>query len=812
MGKNTTKLRALLHSALAWPLRAWHSYKALFVGSPWWRKVVGVIGTLVVLMIVFPTAVYMNWFWLFGKSPSVHEIMHPQTSIASEIYSCDSVLLGKYFNVNRSPVAYNEVNPVFYTTLIDTEDERFYLHRGVDIVALPGVLKDMLHGNARGGSTLTQQLVKNMFRMRTKYGNGLLGKIPGVKIVIMKTKEWILAVWIELFYSKEEILTMYVNTVDFGSNAFGIKTAAKTYFNTTPERLKTEEGAVLVGLLKATSTYNPKLNPQRSFERRNVVLANLRNHGHISPAECDSLQALPIRLDYSVEDVYDGQALYFRQELAKYLTRLFEQNNLDIDLYGDGLKIYTTLNSRMQQYAEQATLKQMRILQERFDQHWRGQAPWRDERYQEVPHFIEDIAERLPIYKQLSARFDGNLDSIYYHLNLPHEVEVFTYDGPERRLMSTMDSIRYMVSFLHAGFIAVEPDTRHVKAWVGDIDYSSWKYDKVTAMRQPGSTFKAFVYATAFNQGMTPCETRRDTYFSLRVWDEQKQAEVLWAPHNANGYCTETNMTLRAAFAQSVNTIAARIGNEVGIDNVAATANDMGIRSHLNATPALALGSSDVNLAELVNAYTTIVADGRAQDLILVERIIDRNGKEIYNSRNASTKARQALPYRTAYLMQKLLQAGLTEPGATSMALWTYIRQFDRTTSFGGKTGTSNNHSDAWYIGVTPGLVGGAWVGGEYRSIHFRTGALGQGSRTALPIWGYFIQSLLADPRFTNYQQKFGEPKEKLDPSEYTCANYVPRPDSLTIDSIMTSLKTSFHADSARLNTIDSDNLPSDLE
>lgn len=465
----------------------------------------------------------------------------------------------------------------------------------------------------------------------------------------------------------------------------------------------------------------------------------------------------------------------------------------------------------MQQYAEQATLKQMHTIQERFDQHWHGQVPWRDERYQEVPHFIEDIAERLPIYRQLSQRFNGNQDSIYHHLNLPHQVEVFTYNGPETRWMSTLDSIRYMVSFMHAAFIAVEPQTRHVKAWVGDIDYTSWKYDKVTAMRQPGSTFKAFVYATAFNQGMTPCETRRDTYFSLPVWDKQKQREVIWAPHNANGYCTETNMTLRAAFAQSVNTIAARLANEVGIDNVAATARAMGIQSQLDPTPALSLGSSDVNLAELVNAYTTIVANGQAQDLILVDRIIDRNGKEIYNSHKNTTKPRQAIPYRTAYLMQQLLQAGLTEPGATSMALWTYIRQFDRTTSFGGKTGTSNNHSDAWYIGITPALVGGAWVGGEYRSIHFRTGALGQGSRTALPIWGYFLQSLLNDPQFAHYQQKFPQPTKKLDPTEYTCPNYIPRPDSLTIDSVLTTLKTAFHTDSILNTTTANDNPPSDL-
>lgn len=805
-------MKKLLYKIARWFRNAWKWYKSLYTDGTWWHKLLAVIGTLLLLIIIYPIAVYMNWFWLFGKSPSVHEIMHPETNIASEIYSADSVLLGKYFNVNRSPVRYDEVNPIFYQTLIDTEDERFYLHHGVDFVALPAVIKDMLRGNARGGSTITQQLVKNMFRLRTKYSNGLLGKIPGVKLIIMKTKEWILATWIELYYTKEQILAMYVNTVDFGSNAFGIKTAAKTYFNTTPKELKTEEGAVLVGLLKATSSYNPKINLERSTERRNVVLNNLLSHGHLSERECDSLKSLPIKLDYSVENAYDGEALYFRQELAKYLNDLFESEGLDIDIYGDGLKIYTTLNSKMQEYAEAAVRRQMRVIQQRFDQHWRGQVPWRDEQYNEVPHFIEDIAERLPVYKRLSQRFDGNLDSIYYYLNQPHPVKLFTYDGSRTDTISTLDSIRYMVSFMHAGFIAVEPDTRHVKAWVGDIDYDSWKYDKVTAMRQPGSTFKAFVYTTAMNQGMTPCEKRRDTYFSLNVWDKTQQKEVLWAPHNANGYCTEREMTLRAAFAQSVNTIAARLGNEVGIDNVAATAKAMGIRSKLDATPALALGSSDVNLAELVNAYTTIVADGREQDLILVERIYDRRGKKIYDASSQSVKAKQAIPYRSAYLMQQLLQAGLTEPGATSMALWTYIRQFDRTTSFGGKTGTSNNHSDAWYIGVTPGLVGGAWVGGEYRCIHFRTGALGQGSRTALPIFGYFIKAVLSDPQFKKYQQKFGNPKEKLDATEYTCANFVPRRDTVDIDSLMLQLNMTFRADSLRVNDEDAPEPPSDID
>lgn len=761
--------------------RFWQWYKSLYKGTPWYTKTLAVAGTFVAFIVVYTLAVYFNLFWLFGKSPSIHSIMHPQNSEASEIYTEDNVLIGKYFNENRSPVKYEDVNPMFYKTLIDTEDERFYSHHGVDFKGLFSAVKDMMRGNARGASTITQQLVKNMFRMRTQYSTGLLGKIPGVKMLIMKSKEWILAIGLEFFYDKKDILTMYVNTVDFGSNAYGIKTAAKTYFNTTPKNLKTQEGAVLVGLLKATSTYNPKINPKRSLERRNVVLNNLLKHHDLSPAQCDSLKALPIELNFSVENIYDGKALYFRQELAKYLKEAFEKKGMDVDLYSDGLKIYTTLNSKMQDYAEKAVNKQMKIIQQRFKNHWGNQNPWQDEHHQEMPHFIEDIAKRLPTYAYLQNKYDGNPDSIDYYLNKPHEVTLFDYDGPIKKVMSTMDSIRYMVKFMHTGFIAMEPDTRHVKAWVGDIDFASWKYDKVTAMRQPGSTFKVFVYSEAMNQGLTPCDKRRDEYFGMKVYDKRQKKEVLWAPHNANGYFTGDSMTLRAAFAQSVNSIAVKTGMEVGIDNIIKTAHAMGIKSPLDNEPSLSLGSSDVNLEELVNAYATIIADGRQRDPILVTKVIDRNGKVIYSEDDAPDET-QALPYRTAFLMQQMLRAGLQEPGGTSMALWTYIRQYDKTTDFGGKTGTSNNHSDAWYVGVTPGLVGGAWVGGEYRCIHFRTGALGQGSRTALPIFGYFMDSVLKDPQFKKYQQKFKKPTENIPSSCYQCAYYV-RHSELEVDS-----------------------------
>lgn len=778
MKKYIENIKRLLSKVKQILKRFGHWYVHRFKGQPWWYKAIAGIISFVVFVILYFTAVNLNFLWLFGKSPTIHSIMHPETSEASELYSEDSVLIGKYFNENRTPVEYEEINPVFFKALIDTEDERFYSHHGIDFQGLFAAFKDILKGHARGASTLTQQLVKNMFRVRTQYSTGLLGKIPGVKILIMKSKEWVLAVELEMFYEKKEILTMYANTVDFGSNAFGIKTAAKTYFNTTPKDLTAEQAAVLVGLLKATSTYNPRINPENSIMRRNVVLDNMQKHGHLTKQECDSIKKLPLGLNYKVETVYDGKALYFREAVANYLRQWCKDNG--IDLYSAGLKIYSTLNYKMQKYAEEALVKQMRTVQRNFRNHWGDQDPWRDENHNVIPNFIEDLAKKTDHYKALSKKYD-NEDSIFYYLNQKHKVKLFDYDGEKEEEMSTLDSIRYMVKFMHAGFVSMEPQNGHVKAWVGDIDFKSWKYDKVTAMRQPGSTFKLFVYTEAMNQGLTPCDRRLDDYISLDVMNEKGELEP-WRPHNANGYFTGDSIPLLAAFAQSINSVAVRVGMEVGTSNIVKTAHNMGIKSPLHDTPSISLGSSDVNLLELVNAYSTVVDDGRVHEPVLVTKIVDRHGKVIYTAKDES---HQAIPYRSAFFMQQLLQGGLREYGGTSMALWRFVRKFDKSTSFGGKTGTSNNHSDAWFVGVTPGLVSGAWVGGEYRSIHFRTGALGQGSRTALPIVGYYLESVLDDPQFSKYRRKFPDPKEDIDRSCYSCT-YIPRPreeeDSTEID------------------------------
>ena len=769
----------------------WAWYKSIYKGRPWYIKTVSVLGTLVVLFMLYLGAVDLNLFWLFGKSPGWSEIKEHRTAQASELYSADGVLLGKYFNENRIPVEYKDVAPVFWQALISTEDERFYDHWGVDPLGLVGAAKDAATGRGgRGASTITQQLAKNMFRVRTQYSTGLVGKIPGVKILIMKTKEWITALKLEIYFAstkgrkegKNEILVQYANTVDFGHNAFGIKIASKTYFNTTPNKLTADQAAVLVGMLKATTFYNPISHPENSLKRRNVVLENMLTHGYLDRTQFDTLKAKPIDCsEFKPEENYDGQAKYFREAIAKYLDKWLDENGLN--LYTAGLKIYTTVDSRMQKYAEEAAIKQMKQVQRNFNSHWGKTNPWQDEHHNEIKNFIEDIAKRQSYYKFLKNKFNDNQDSIDYYLNKPHKVKVFDYEkGEIEKEMSTMDSIRYMVRFMHCSFVAIEPQTAHVKAWVGDIDFNHWKYDKVTAQRQPGSTFKLFVYTEAMEQGLTPCDKRRDEFFSMKVWDEKEKKEVTWSPTNANGYFSGDSMPLRSAFSQSINSVAVRVGQEMGIKNIIETAKAMGIKSPLDDAPSLSLGASDVNLLELANAYSTVANEGKAHpEAILVTRILDRDGNEVYV---APDETEQAISVKSAYYMQQMLQSVMRDAGGTGQSLWGYVRDI-RDTQFGGKTGTSNNHSDAWFMGVSPKLVVGAWVGGEYRCIHFRTGALGQGSRTALPICGYFLQSVFNDPAFEKYHGKFEKPKDlDVSASMYDCPFYRSHKDTLDVDSI----------------------------
>ena len=763
----------------------WNRFKEILrriYSGPWYKKIAVWICTFLLSILLFFVAVDMNLFFLFGSTPSFSDIKNPTVNEASEIYSADGQLIGRYYSEDRTAVEYNELSPILIRTLVDTEDERFYHHHGIDFKGLFSAAKDIFSGHARGASTITQQLAKNMFRVRTKHRTGLLGKVPGVKILIMKAKEWIVATKLEMIFSKEEILTMYLNTVDFGSNSFGIKTASARYFNTTPDRLTYDQAATLVGLLKATSIYNPKTHPKNSIERRNTVLDVVFGHNHIiingtpaSSAQLDSLKSLSIELAQRTNEKSPNEfAPYFRDELVEYLDMLCEMGEVPgydagnkLDLYSDGLKIYTTLDTRLQKYAEEAVRKKMQSLQNQFNAHWGNTPPWQDSKHHEIPEFIENIAKKTSEYKRLKQKYPDNQDSIDYYLNLPHPVKVFTYDGPTVKELSTMDSIRHMVKLMHCGFIAMEPDTREVKAWIGNIDYDAWNFDNVTAKHQPGSTFKLFVYTEAMNQGLSPSSRRMDTRIEYKEPGEEKP----WIPHNADGTYSNTEMSLKRAFASSVNTVAVSVGLEVGIKNIINTAYDMGIKTPLKETKSLCLGSSVVDLLELTNSYCTVVNDGKYNMPIMISKIEDRDGNIIYK---AKKHEKQAIPYKSAYLMQIMLRSGLH---GTSAAMWEYIGGLTQTTDFGGKTGTSNNHADAWYVGVTPKLVGGVWVGGEFPCIHFRTGALGQGGKAALPIFGDFIKKVLNDKRFSKYKAKFAEAKD-IDPSLWSGSDYAPAPDS----------------------------------
>ena len=756
---------------------AWRKARyARYRGLVWYRKLLNTILTFFVLFMIYLFLVDINFLFLFGKSPGLSSISNPTQSSASIIYTSDGKVLGKYFRENRTPVTYDEISPKLIRTLISTEDVRFYQHFGIDFEGVFAAIKDMMRGRSRGASTITQQLVKNMYKTRNQYSTGLFGYIPGVKLIISKTKEWTTAVKIEMFYSKKQILTMYFNTVDFGSNAFGIHTAAKTFFNTTPDKLNFEQSATLVGLLKATTSYSPIAHPVRSLERRNVVLENLVKLKVISRHECDSLTAIPIQLNFSVEQNYDGDALHFRAYIEKYLQTWEEENGYDI--YSDGLKIYVTIDSRMQKYAEEAMNKQMHSLQKKFDNHWRGQNPWQDENHKDIVNFVEDIAKKTKAYARLVAKYKDSPDSIDYFLNKPHKTKVFDYDQGEKELnLSIMDSIRYMNRFLHSSFVAMEPETGEVKAWVGDIDFKFWQYDKVAqSKRQPGSTFKLFDYTAAMMNGMSPCDMMTDKAVTWKYKEGTTNKE--WSPRNANGYSLGYQVSLKNAFAQSINTIAVQVSQIVGIPEIIKYAHLLGIRTPLENKPSTCLGSSDVSLLELVNSYGTVVNEGVYNDPVMITRIEDKDGNVVFQSK---TQPKRVIPYEDAWLMTELLKGGMTEPGGTSRALWSWDI-FHYNTDFGGKTGTSSNHSDAWFIGVSEKLVGGAWVGGEQRCVHFRTGELGQGSRTALPIFGMFMEKVLKDESLKQYRGKFpNKPKEEIS-RNYSCVTHL-RVDTTSNDS-----------------------------
>jgi len=776
-----------------------------------WLWTWGGFGSVVLLFAL----VNVNFLWLFGSSPTLEGLQKPQLALPSEVYSADSVLLGKYFLENRTPVETNEISPYLFHALLATEDIRFEQHSGIDPAATIAIFYSLAKGDNRGGSTITQQLAKNLFKTRRGSSTrGLLARVPGLSTIIAKIKEWNTSIKLEQSYTKEEIITYYFNTVDFGRNSYGINAAAKTFFSKKPSEITKEEAALLVGMLKATSSYNPFRNPERALARRNTVLGQMQKYNFITRADLDSLTKIPLALKASKEEHSDGPLDYYNQHLTQFLEKWAAAN--EYDLYGDGLKIHLSIDSRYQKYAQEAVWDHMSSLQRRFDNHWRGKSPWRDEKGEEIQGFLDYHIQKTEHWKIAKERYKGNLDSIAAYLNRPKKMVVFHWElgepAYEEREMSPMDSLAYYKGLLHAGFFVLNPFNSHIKAWVGGLDYSHFKYDHVKqSKRQPGSTFKGFVYGAAIENGLGPCDRLQDRYFQVKYEEEEKGLTVQreWSPSNATGYFSGINMTLRYGMGRSINSIAAQLTEYLGkrltpeeketirpqlekygfrgdlpdilygANVVADFAHKLGIKSPLKPVPSIGLGPNDVSVYEMVAAYSTYQNQGFTGEPLLVTRIEDKNGKEL---KRFTASHKRVLSPETAWLMVHMLKGTLQEPGGTAQALFSF--DIFRGNEMGGKTGTSQNQSDGWFIGLTKDLIAGCWAGADERAVHFRTLRAGEGSKTALPIMGYFMEKMYRDRTLGVKMGYFPKPKVKIRKSYY-CTTYVPKPkpvDSTAVD------------------------------
>ncbi len=720
-----------------------------------------------VLFILFVWMVSINFLGLFGSLPDFKALENPDSELASELYSADGLLLGTYARENRSPVTYEELSPNLVNALISTEDERFEDHSGIDLQAMIRVfVKSILLGqDAGGGSTLSQQTAKNLFKTRTDASQGILSSIPGLRMLIIKTKEWIVATQLEKAYTKNEILTLYLNTSEFGSNAYGIKTAARTFFNKTPDTLNIQEAAVLVGLFKAPTYYSPVFNPENSLRRRNTVLYQMVKNDKLTEEEFDSLSKLPIELDYRVQNQNQGLATYFREivkaDLIKWSKETLKSDGSAYDLFGDGLKIYVTIDSRMQRYAEEAMSEHMADLQKAFYKEMGTRDPWIDENWQVIPNFIENAVKRTEAYRLLKQRYGENTDSIDMKLNEKKKMKIFSWEGERDTLMSTMDSLKYYKKFLQAGFMSMDPHTGHIKAWVGGMDHKYFKFDHVKqGKRQPGSTFKPFVYAAAIENGYSPCYSVIDQPVEVYI-----PGQPAWSPSNADGKFSYEKMTIRKAMAQSVNSVTAYMMKKLSPKIVIETARRLGITSDLEEVPSLALGVNDVSIFEMVGAFGTFVNKGEHTTPYYIDRIEDKNGNVI---QQFTPRKKPAMSEEHAYLMTYMLRGGFEEEDGTSQGVpWT-LREGNE---LGGKTGTTQNASDGWYMGISKDLVSGTWVGGDDRAIHFRSWTAGQGSRTARPIWVKYMAKVYADPTLGYTRGPFPRPERPLS-IEINCDKY----------------------------------------
>jgi penicillin-binding protein 1A len=682
----------------------------LFIGLP-------AVGVLLLFLTV--------WSGVLGELPDKETLRLVQNPVSAEIYSADSVLLGKYFIQERSDIRYEDIPQHVMQAVVATEDIRFHEHDGIDLRSFLRVLvKSILLQNesSGGGSTITQQLAKNLYPRKDYY----LLSLP-----VNKTREMIIASRLEDVYDKKTLLTLYLNTIPFGDNTYGLEASSRRFFNVPAKKLTVDQGAVLIGMLKATYTYNPRIFPERATRRRNVVLAQMKKYAMLSPGQYDTLQALPLRLSYTKITHHEGPAPYFRdyirEELEAWCRAHTKTNGDPYDLYTDGLRIYTTIDSRLQAYAEEAVRRQMTVIQKKFNDHWGKRRPWDKE-----PGIVQDAIRHSDRYKNL-VKQRLSKEAISKIMETPVVMNVFTWEGEEEVRMSPVDSIKHYLTFLNTGVLAMDPRQGAVKAWVGGINHHFFQYDHIreSTKRQVGSTFKPIVYAAALEQGVHPCDfisAEKTVYTDM---DE-------WTPANAGEENYDLKYSMAGALAYSVNTVSVKVLEKAGIQNTLTLARKMGVRSAMPAVPSLALGVADLSMTEMVTAYACFANQGKAVTPFYMTAITTPDGQVLETFTPAP--AEQALSPESAQLMLHMLRRTINE--GTGVRLRT---QYGITADIAGKTGTTQSNADGWFMAILPELVIGAWVGADDPRIHFRSTALGQGASTALPIVGNLLQQVQTD-------------------------------------------------------------------
>jgi penicillin-binding protein 1A len=700
---------------------------------------------IVILIPLFFLSVKINLFNLYGGLPSLRDLENPDPDIASVILSADGDILGKYAIYNRSPVDYEELSPYLVQGLVATEDRRYYSHSGIDLVGLMRAFINsfVLQRNREGGSTITQQLAKMLWETRSERYEGYLSENKYLNHLIIKTKEWLVAIQIERSYTKNEIISMYFNTMPFGNNTFGVRVAALTYFNKLPSELDIHEAALLVGIVNGPSLFNPIRHPERATRRRNWVIRQLYTNNYINRELYENNLAKDLSLNITREDHTEGMATYFRAVLREELRPWARTNGINLDR--DGVKIYTSIDSRIQKHAEDAVKKHMAWLQEAFNREWNNSNPWDSFGGDE---YVDRVWKRSGHYLNLIKKYGMNSDSLEIMAREPQRMRVFTWSGEKDTIMTPLDSIKHYKKMLQTGFMAMEPHSGQIKAWVGGIDIRHFQYDHVKmGKNQPGSTFKPILYATAVENGYSPCFPLKDAPVT---YPNPGGSPPFWTPENSSEKYNGETMTMRQALARSINRIAASMIQRVGIDNVVDMAQRLGISSALTPVMSLSLGSSDVSLMEMVGAYSVFVNDGVWIEPHALLRIEDKYGNILYE---ASPKSRDAISDETAYTMLYMLRGLVEEEGGTGQGLDPFLRQDNE---IGGKTGTTSDHADGWFIGVTEDLVAGAWVGGDDRAIRFKNIQHGQGAVMAMPIWEKFMINVYKDSRTDDGRPKTG--------------------------------------------------------